>query len=61
MSVLESVKYPEIILTVKAIDLDSNNTPEEKEKGFGVVKYSLIGGNSNLFVIDTDTGAIQVN
>lgn len=60
MSILESIKFPEIILTVKAVDLDPNNFPEEKEKGFGVVKYSLIGGNSNLFTIDADTGAIQV-
>lgn len=60
ISVLESVRFPEKILTVKANDLDANETKEEKQRGFGVVYYNLVGENSNLFVINNKTGEIQV-
>ncbi|CAG5042613.1 unnamed protein product [Parnassius apollo] len=60
VSVLESVGYPEQILTVKATDADLVLTDEDKHKGYSEVRYLLKGENSELFVIDNITGIIQV-
>lgn len=61
-SVLESARYPVIVTTVKAIDLDAANREEEIARGYGVVTYSLSGGgNAGLFTIDTNKGDIQVS
>lgn len=60
VSVLESVKYPEQILTVKANDADAVLTEEDKIKGFSDVRYTLRGDNADLFIIDNITGVIQV-
>ncbi|GBP73902.1 Cadherin-23 [Eumeta japonica] len=60
ISILESVKYPEQILIVKAKDADAQLTDGDKEKGYADVRYTLKGENSNLFVIDAVTGVLQV-
>ncbi|KPI98094.1 Cadherin-23 [Papilio xuthus] len=60
MSVLESVTYPEQLLTVKANDADLVLTDEDRRKGYSDVRYLLRGDNSDLFVIDNVTGVIQV-
>lgn len=61
-SVLESARYPQVVTTVKATDLDAADTEEEVARGFGIVKYSLSGsGQAGLFTINSDTGAIQVS
>ncbi|KAI5631942.1 cadherin domain-containing protein [Phthorimaea operculella] len=60
VSVLESAKYPEQILTVKATDVDGVLTEEDKTKGYSDVQYTLRGDNSDLFIIDNVTGVIQV-
>lgn len=59
MSVLESIKYPEVIVTVKANDADAVLTEEDKVKGYSDICYTLRGGNSDLFTINNVTGAIQ--
>lgn len=60
ISVLESVKPSKIVLNVKAMDLDSSNTEQEVQRGYGEVRYSLTGENANLFEVDPITGNIQV-
>lgn len=60
MSILESIKYPEQILTVNAKDTDAVLTDEDKKNGFSDVRYSIKGENSELLSIDSVTGVIQV-
>lgn len=60
ISVLESAKPSKIVLNVKATDLDSSNTEQEIQRGYGEVRYSLTGENANLFEMDPITGNIQV-
>ncbi|XP_026328265.1 cadherin-23 isoform X1 [Hyposmocoma kahamanoa] len=60
VSVLESTKYPEQILTIKANDADAIKTDEDKINGFSDIRYNLRGDNSDLFIIDNVTGVIQV-
>ncbi|CAH2991920.1 unnamed protein product [Chilo suppressalis] len=60
VSVLESIQYPEVIVTVKAMDKDAVLTDDDKLKGFSEVRYLLRGENSDLFTIDNVTGIIQV-
>lgn len=60
ISVLESVKPSKIVLNVKAMDMDSSNTEQEVQRGYGEVRYSLTGENANLFEVDPITGNIQV-
>ncbi|CAG9785326.1 unnamed protein product [Diatraea saccharalis] len=60
VSVLESIKYPEALVTVKAIDADAILTDDDKLKGFSEVRYSLRGENSDLFSINNVTGVIQL-
>ncbi|XP_044726882.1 cadherin-23 [Chrysoperla carnea] len=57
VSVRESSRYPEQILQVAATDLDDPND----DSGYGTIKYSLSGENSNYFVIDSRTGIIQLS
>lgn len=57
---MESVKYPEQILTVKANDADAVLTEDDKINGFSDVRYTLRGDNADLFIIGNDTGVIQV-
>lgn len=60
VSVLESVKYPETIVIVKAYDADAVLSEEDKLNGFSDIRYTLRGENTELFKIDNITGAIQV-
>lgn len=60
MSVPESIRYPEQILTVQAKDSDAVLTDEDKENGFAEVRYTLRGENAELLTIDEVTGVIKV-
>lgn len=60
VSVLESVIHPEVIVTVKANDADAVLSEEDQIKGYSEIRYTLRGGNSDLFIINNITGAIQV-
>lgn len=61
ISVLESSPASEIVLNVKATDMDSSNTEQEVKRGFGEVRYALTGENDNLFEIDPISGNIRVS
>lgn len=58
-SVLENIKYPQRILTVKATDKDAIRSDSDSDLGFAQVKYSLAGPASGLFTIN-DNGEIQL-
>ncbi|OAD57755.1 Cadherin-23 [Eufriesea mexicana] len=60
ISVLESAKPSKIVLIVKATDMDSSNTEQEVRRGYGEVRYSLVGGDSNMFEVEPITGNIQI-
>ncbi|XP_016921882.1 cadherin-23 isoform X3 [Apis cerana] len=60
ISVLESEKPSKIVLNVKATDMDSSNTEQEVRRGYGEVRYSLIGENANMFEVEPITGNIQI-
>lgn len=57
---LESIKHPELLATVKATDGDAVLTEEDKTKGYSDVRYLLRGENSDLFTINNITGVIKV-
>lgn len=61
MSVLESIKDQEQILTVTATDADAVLTDEDKTKGYSELRYTLRGDNSDLFTINNVTGVIKVD
>ncbi|XP_053602394.1 cadherin-87A [Plodia interpunctella] len=60
VSVLESIKYPEQIVTVTALDADAVLTDLDRRNGYSDLRYSLRGENSDLFSIDNITGVIIV-
>lgn len=60
VSILESVKYPGIIVTVTAHDADAILSEEDKLMGYSDIRYTLSGDNSDLFKINNVTGAVQV-
>ncbi|KAG7208603.1 hypothetical protein KM043_014812 [Ampulex compressa] len=60
ISVLESAKSSKIVLNVKASDMDSSNTEQEVKRGYGEVRYSLVGENANVFEVEPITGNIQI-
>ncbi|XP_017888603.1 cadherin-23 [Ceratina calcarata] len=60
ISILESEKPSKIVLSVRATDLDSSNTEEEIKRGYGEVRYSLIGENANMFEIEPTIGNIKI-
>ncbi|XP_059061390.1 cadherin-23 [Achroia grisella] len=60
VSVLESVKHPEQVVTVKATDADAVLTENDKHKGYADIRYTLKGENSDLFSIDNVTGVIKI-
>ncbi|XP_033194669.1 cadherin 74A isoform X1 [Bombus vancouverensis nearcticus] len=60
ISVLESVKPPKIVLNVRATDMDSSSTEQEVKRGYGEVRYSLVGENANMFEVEPITGNIQI-
>ena len=61
ISVLESAKPSRIVLNVRATDMDSSSTEQEVKRGYGEVRYSLVGENANMFEVEPITGNIQVN
>ncbi|XP_039748897.1 cadherin-23 [Pararge aegeria] len=60
VSVLESIRHPEQILTVQAKDGDAILTDEDNSSGFADVRYLLRGENAELLTIDNITGVIQI-
>lgn len=58
--IVENSKYPENVLTVHAIDNDAELTQQDREIGFKKVRYSLSGSNAVDFVINEETGLIQI-
>ncbi|XP_063702044.1 cadherin-23 [Culicoides brevitarsis] len=60
ITILESVKYPEPILTIHATDGDAEITEIDKKLGYNEIVYSLAGTNAPLFTIDNRTGVIRV-
>lgn len=61
ISVLESAKSSRIVLNVRATDMDSSSTEQEVKRGYGEVRYSLVGENANMFEVEPITGNIQVS
>ncbi|XP_052751367.1 cadherin-23 [Galleria mellonella] len=60
VSVLESIKHPEQIVTVKATDADAVLSEDDKLKGYADIRYTIKGENSDLFSIDNVTGVIKI-
>uniref|UniRef100_A0A336M3U9 CSON011722 protein n=1 Tax=Culicoides sonorensis TaxID=179676 RepID=A0A336M3U9_CULSO len=60
ITILESVKYPESILTIHATDKDVVRNEIDMKMGYNEIVYSLAGTNAPLFTIDNRTGVIQV-
>lgn len=58
-SVLENIKHPERILTVRASDRDANRNENDFDLGFSQIRYSLTGPSANLFTIN-DKGEVQL-
>lgn len=56
----ENIKYPEIVLNVHARDADLELTQQDRDFGYNRVKYSLSGSNAVHFIINEDTGLIQI-
>lgn len=61
ISVLESAKPSRIVLNVRATDMDSSSTEQEVKRGYGEVRYSLVGENANMFEVEPITGNIQAS
>lgn len=60
ITILESVKFPEPILTIHATDQDAIITDLDRKLGYHEIVYSLAGTNAPLFTIDNRTGVIKV-
>lgn len=60
VTVLESSKFPDTLLTIKASDDDAILTEEDERAGYNRITYSLSGTNAPLFTINNETGVIQV-
>lgn len=58
--IVENSKYPDKVLTVRATDMDAELTPQDRTIGYSKVSYSLSGSNAVNFIIDNDSGLIQV-
>lgn len=58
--VVENSKYPENVLTVHATDNDAELTQQDRDIGYKKVRYSLSGSNAVNFVINEETGLIQI-
>nr|CAD7397956.1 unnamed protein product [Timema cristinae] len=56
VQILESSKFPEILMTIQATDHDSINNLT----GFGTVHYLLSGENADSFIVNRITGIIQI-
>lgn len=58
--IVENSNYPENVLTVQAKDNDAELTQLDHDIGFKRVRYSLSGSNAVNFIINEDTGRIQI-
>lgn len=58
--IVENSKYPDKVLTVRAKDMDAELTSYDRTIGYSKVIYSLTGSNAVNFIIDNETGIIQV-
>lgn len=58
--VVENSKYPENVLSVHAKDNDAELTQADRDIGFKRIRYSLSGSNAVNFVINEETGIIQI-
>lgn len=58
--IVENSKYPENILTVHAKDNDAELTQQDRDIGFKRIRYSLSGSNAVNFVINEESGLIQI-
>lgn len=58
--IVENTMFPEKVLTVLASDSDAERTEYDRQIGFKKVSYSLAGSNAAFFIIDNETGTIQV-
>lgn len=58
--IVENSKYPDKVLTVRAKDMDADHTKQDHLIGYSRVTYSLSGSNAVNFVVDNETGIIQV-
>ncbi|CAG2053736.1 unnamed protein product [Timema podura] len=56
VQILESSKFPEILMTIQATDHDSINNLT----GYGTVNYLLSGENADFFIVNRITGIIQI-
>lgn len=59
-AVLESMKYPEMIVTVHATDNDIIKNDLDRKYGFNQISYSLAGQNNAQFTINNETGEIRI-
>lgn len=57
---METAQYPTEIITVHANDKDAILTDFDRVIGFSSISYHLIGSNSGSFVINNQTGLIQI-
>jgi hypothetical protein len=60
-TILESAKYPDRLISVRATDNDALLTDEDRSLGFNKILYSLAGPNSKVFNIDSESGDIIVS
>lgn len=58
--VMENSKYPEKVLSVRAKDADAELTLQDMQFGYSRISYSLSGPDSIYFVIDAQSGQIQI-
>lgn len=59
-AIVENTKYPTTVLTVHATDLDAERTQQDRDIGYSRIKYSLSGSNAVNFIINEETGLIQI-
>lgn len=58
--IIENSKYPANLLSVSAKDNDAELTQQDRDIGFKRVRYSLSGSNAINFIINEETGLIQI-
>lgn len=57
---METAQYPTEIITVQAIDKDAVLTDYDRLIGLNSVSYHLIGSNAGSFIINNETGLLQI-
>lgn len=58
--IVENSKYPENVINVHAKDNDLELTQQDRDFGFKRIRYSLSGSYAVNFIINEDTGLIQI-